>query len=114
MLLTLWPLHENVSLSYTPMFLLEPETFRGYMFWKVIVFHEKVFDEVSRWSFSSSICPTSRNFSELHAIKRIITRIIGNSFIAEHTFLTPYTLVGIHFLKRNKAKLILVSFNFFS
>ena len=27
--LTLWPLHEHVSLSYTPIFHLEPKPFRG-------------------------------------------------------------------------------------
>ena len=70
MFLTLCQLHENVSLSYTPILLIKPKNFRGVL---VIVFHEKVLDEISRWSFLSSMS-TLRNFSELHVIKHIITK----------------------------------------
>ena len=73
MFLILRQLHENVSLSYTPILLLEPKHFLGYLFWKVIFFHEKVFDEILRWSFLSSMS-SLRNFSELPVIKHIITK----------------------------------------
>ena len=70
--LTLWSLHEHVSLSYTPIFLLEPKTFRG-----VHVLEGHCFPWKRIWwsiplVFLSSMS-TSRNFSELHVIKQIVT-----------------------------------------
>ena len=45
---------------------------------------------------SHQVCPASRNFSELHAIKGIITRIIGKQF-----YCGTYFLNTLYVLKKN-------------
>ena len=57
-LLSLWPLHDNGSLSYIPISLLKPKQFWGVIKFEDHFFHDKIFDWTS--FFSYQLCRLQR------------------------------------------------------
>ena len=73
--LSLWPLHDDGSLSYTPILLLEPKISEGYFILKII-YSETNYLIKHPVVYFLSIAITSKNSSDIYVIRHIITKII--------------------------------------
>ena len=74
--LSLWPLHDNDSLSYTPFLLLGPKNIQGVLNFEDHLIRDKVYIKhpIVYFLLSES---TLQNSRDIYAIRHFITKIIG-------------------------------------
>ena len=70
--LLLWPGHDQGSLSYNPVLLLQPKNFRGVLDFEDNLFGDKIFDLHPVVYFLSSVL-TLKNSSDINVIRHIKT-----------------------------------------